>query len=726
VNAEAVQLLLPWDQTLSKVHPGLRSIERDFPILEISRLAQLESYRKNIYRPAYYIHKWWARRTGATFRAILLGTFLADGDSPLDSFFRSQRFDHAVVLDPFMGGGTPVGEALRLGARVIGVDINPVAWFLVKKIVEPVSIQDLDRAYHDLQHTVGQKILDLYRTTCPTCGGPAEAVYSYWVTVVACRTCHEQVPLRKAMLLARHMSKHHTGLVTCPACGHVYVSTNLDQPQDCPVCGKLFDALQGFSKGAGYTCPACKAHGRILQAIRGQDGPPQHRMIAIHTSCAACGRGYKKPDNGDLDRYANIRARFEQDQGQLLFPRTPIPPGYNTNQMINYHYRFWFQMFNERQLIGLSTLLESILSIEDPNVQEFMLLLFSGTLEFNTMFCSPKGLGTGAVRHVFAHHAFIPAKEPLEANLWGVGRSSGGFSTLYGERLRRGKVFARQPVERRLCGKKVTQVRVAGEKIESPLAGSFEQLVSPSDHRVLLLNQSSTDLSIIPDQSVDAVVTDPPYLDNVMYSELSGFFYAWLRLGLRGRYPQWEQESAVQPEEAIKNVEQGKDAAFYRRVLTSVFQECHRVLKDQGLLVFTFHHAASEAWDSLAQALKEARFVITRLWPVHAEMDVGVPVQGKRGIRFDSILVCRKSGLVGISFTPIQDVNTLPELAEAETKALIAKLEPEFGLTPEDRISLAQGIVAAYFTQGRTSLLPSALQSIQGVRGNGSRIASSR
>jgi putative DNA methylase len=706
MNAEAVQLALPLTQEVPRAHEGLRSIERDFPIVQVSRLAQIESYRKNIYRAAYYLHKWWARRTGATFRAILLGTLLPEGHSPLDFFYQAHSFEDTIILDPFMGGGTTVGEALRLGTRVIGVDINPVSWFLVKKIVEPVSPRALNEVYRHLKETVGQEILHLYETACPTCGGLAQAVYTHWVKIIPCRACDELVSLRKSNILARHMSKRHTGLVVCPACGHVYLSTTLNQPSHCPACGEVFEAHQGLARGAYYTCPACRSRQKILDSVREMDGPPQHKMVAIHTHCRTCGKGYKKPDTNDLSRYESIKARFEENQERWLYPRVSIPYGYNTKQMINYNYRFWHQMFNARQLIGLSTLLEAILSIQDPNVKEFMLLLFSGTCEFNNMFCSAKGLGTGAVRHLFAHHAFIPAKEPLEANLWGVNRSSGGFSTLYRGRLRRGKVYARQPVERRLSGNKVVKVPIHEERLETSLATSFEELVS-TDRRALLLNQSSSNLSEIPDRSVDAVVTDPPYLDNVMYAELADFFYVWLRLELKDCYPQWEQPSTVQPEEAIKNVEQGKDEAFYQGILTAVFQECQRVLKDQGLLVFTFHHGAAEAWDALAGALKEAGFVIVQVWPVHAEMDVGVPVQGKRGICFDTILVCRKTGL---SVEPLTvDSTNLAQWIRNETEARVKRLEPEFTLTREDRISLSRGMAAMLFTHERTDLPPSML-----------------
>ncbi len=704
IEQEVMQLALPFEGVAPVARVGLRSIETDFPVAEVSRLTKIESYRKNIYRAAYYIHKWWARRAGTAFRAILLGTLLPEGNSPMDFFYRANSFDQVIILDPFMGGGTTVGEALRLGTRVIGIDVNPVSWFLVKKIVEPVSIGALDAAFRHLEMTVGQEIQRLYETRCPQCGGKAQAIYTYWASLVPCRACGSMVPLRKSMTLAPHMSKPHTGLVTCPRCAHPYISSTLDRAQCCPICGVTFDARQGFSRGASYTCPVCGTTDRIVHALHGQDAPPSRAMVAICFYCDVCGKGYKRPDAQDVESFECIKERLEEQREHLLYPRAAIPSGYNTNQMLNYNYRFWFQLFNERQLVGLSMLLEAIRGIEDPNVMEFLLLLFSGILEFNNMFCSSKGLGTGAVRHIFAHHAFIPAKEPLEANLWGVARSSGGFSTLYWERLRRGKIYAHCPVERRLVGNRVVQVALPGECIEARLAQSLDDLIASPDRRVLLLNRSSVDLTEIPDRVVDAVVTDPPYLDNVMYSELSDFFYVWLKLVLEGRYSQFAGPSASRADEAIRNVEQGKDTRFYTHTLAAVFKECHRVLKDEGLLVFTFHHGTAEAWDALARSLDEANFSIRRIWPVHAEMDVGVPILGKQSIKYDAILVCRKREEM---VSPVTDISSaLIERIEQETRSL-EMLIGAAALSEADRRSLSLAVAAMLYTRRQTRLLPS-------------------
>jgi len=149
-----------------------------------------------------------------------------------------------------------------------------------------------------------------------------------------------------------------------------------------------------------------------------------------------------------------------------------------------------------------------------------------------------------------------------------------------------------------------------------------------------------------------------------------------------------------------------KGIGFYRDTLAAIFGECHRMLKDEGLLVFTFHHGAAEAWDALAEALRAANFVIRRIWPVHAEMDVGVPILGKESVKFDAILVCHKGEEAG---EPIVDPGELARRIREVAHSMIEKLEGAFSLTEMDRASLYQAVAAMLYTQGRTECLPSSL-----------------
>lgn len=115
------------------------ALECDFPLIEISQIAEQESWRKEINRPIYHIHKWWATRLGSVFRGITLGALSQPGTDTWAQFYKTHDLAGKVVLDPFMGSGTTLGEAVKLGAKAIGCDINPVSTFLVRQAFTPAS-----------------------------------------------------------------------------------------------------------------------------------------------------------------------------------------------------------------------------------------------------------------------------------------------------------------------------------------------------------------------------------------------------------------------------------------------------------------------------------------------------------------------------------------------------------------------------------------------------------
>src|SRR5215216_3819700 len=90
-----------------------------FPFERLSEVAELESWRKEVNRPIYHLHKWWAQRLGSVFRGILIGAVERDPAKVMPAFFAAARPSEIVVFDPFMGSGTTVGEALKLGMRGI-------------------------------------------------------------------------------------------------------------------------------------------------------------------------------------------------------------------------------------------------------------------------------------------------------------------------------------------------------------------------------------------------------------------------------------------------------------------------------------------------------------------------------------------------------------------------------------------------------------------------------
>jgi len=342
------------------------------------------------------------------------------------------------------------------------------------------------------------------------------------------------------------------------------------------------------------------------------------------------------------------RAAFEAAERRLKRLRPPLPrvrirEGYNTRQIINYGYETWDQLFNARQLLALTMLGSAIRALPEGPARDALAVLFSGVLEFNNMFASYKGEGTGAVRHMFSHHILKPERTPIEANVWGTPKSSGSFSTLYRTRLLRALRYREAPFEiavleegKRKKGRKVfgLSAPVGGRVLERYPKGGM-----PEGSIYLSCGDSShTDL---PAACVDLVVTDPPFFDNVHYSELADFFYVWQELyfAQRAARSRGKQDCTTRTQAEVQDT----DPARFAAKLSRVFAECHRVLKDEGLLVFSYHHSREDGWRALARAVLEAGFSIVQSQPVKSEMSVATPKRlSKEPIDIDVLLVCRK------------------------------------------------------------------------------------
>ena len=140
------------------------SIEQRFDIALVAEQALKEKQIQQNYRPIIAVHKWFARRPGSLFRGLVLAEF---GDGPLkDTYFRSNQFPGKVVLDPFMGGGTPLLEANRLGCDVLGFDINPMAAWIVREEIEHLDVAAYRVVAKRLMETLESDVGDLYLTDC--------------------------------------------------------------------------------------------------------------------------------------------------------------------------------------------------------------------------------------------------------------------------------------------------------------------------------------------------------------------------------------------------------------------------------------------------------------------------------------------------------------------------------------------------------------------------------
>jgi adenine-specific DNA methylase len=661
-------------------------ITRDFPIEFVNAIVHKEVQGK---KPIYNLHRWWARRVGTTFRMMLL-TALSPSDlpgfqnlaglredaDPRLLFYDSRPLSTAdgqppIVLDPFMGGGTTIVEGLKLGCKVVGVDLNPVAWFVTRKEVDPVDLEALQREFERLEATVGERIKGYYKATCPDCGREADIVCVFWVKVARCGNpaCGKDVPLFDEFMLADHKERQRKNAplgsftVLCPTCEEVFQTTTIQDEVSCPACGRGFVPAQGYVGQGKYTCPACGQQDQVVSALRRLDEPLPARMFALEYYCSHCdARAYKRIDPPDVALYEQARAevagRWSDWLGRLI-PYQEVLDGEKTRDLLRHNYLHFHQMFNERQLLCLGYLLEGILSITDENIREFFLATFSNALTANNMFCRYDA-ATLKIADMFGRHAFWPPNSPVENNLWGAERLGRGSFVNYVDWLQRAKGYALQPYEALpdgdagLRNRLITQLGPEVKKLvqanrvllTTPIIGTLAadfQTLADGDGTCLLRCQTAEDLSFLPDAGVDAVITDPPYYSNVMYAELSDFFYVWLRLGLKDHYPEaFGPPYAPKGREIVVNEKQGKTEQFFLAGLARVFRECRRVLKDDGIMAFTFHHAEADAWADVLQALLDAGFYVVAVYPVFSEMRTSGHIRGKQARTFDTIVVARK------------------------------------------------------------------------------------
>lgn len=603
----------------------------------IDEIAELESYRKEINRPIYYIHKWWAKRLGSVFRAIVSGSL---SENCWSNFHEQQNYAGKVVLDPFMGSGTTLGESIKLGAKVIGCDVNPVSTFIVKQALTSVNLNDLETEFQAIEKDVKNEILSFYTTKVPGASKHTPALYYFWVKIVTTPD-GEEISLFSSYVFSKNAypKKKPESQILCPLCENIFTGKYNSINEQCPQCTHIFNPQIGTVKGAKVFDKYGKEY-KIKDLVNDNNHAPNHKLYAILALNEQGKKVYIKPTEFDHKLFNRAKQRFEELKKELPLPTMAIRFGYNTKQAKGYNYHYWHDFFNERQLLCLGILLKRILKIENTTIRDQFVCLFSGTLEFNNLFCSFKGEGTGAVRHLFSHHILKPERTPLENTVWGIdGKSSGSFSTLFKSRLLKAKAYLDNPFEIMIDNsktKRTSKKLVCSTPIDVVITDDWNSFKA-KDNSALVLNGDSSILDI-PDSSVDAIVTDPPYFDFIHYSELSDFFYAWLSKALSDEYAYLSH-----PDSSHKNEVQDKDYQQFSYKISKIFAECFRVLKSEGLMCFSYHHSTIEGWIAIYNAVTQAGFNIVAAHPVKAEMSVSTPKSAaKEPINLDIILICKK------------------------------------------------------------------------------------
>jgi len=651
-------------------------IETDFDVPFVAQLAQREKQIQQNYRPVIGVHKWFARRPGTLFRAILLAEF-ANGQPLASRFFQGHDKSPLIVGDPFMGGGTPLLEANRLGCHVVGTDINPMAYWIVRQELAELDRQAFQTAARQVISAVELKIGDLYQTACIHCGDPQVPIkYSLWVKQQLCTACHQQIDLFPSYIVAKNQ-RHPNYVLLCPNCSALNEVTELNRApgaMSCTACdGYLI--IEGPARRNRCACPHC---GHLNTYPNPDQGPPTHRLFALEYHCPTCkpkhrGRFFKTPDAADFSRLAEAESHLDT-LSQDHIPNEDIPPGDETARLHRWGYQTYRQLFSSRQLSGLVTLVTAIAAVQDESTRHALLTVFSDTLRYQNMLCRYDSYALKII-DIFSVHGFPVSLIQCENSLLGIsGVGSGGFRHFV-EKYDRAKKYCERPFEV-YPGKPKKTVFVSGERIGARLVPEFPQSEDPKS---AFLQAASADTLALPPASLDAVLTDPPYFANVQYAELMDFCYVWLRKHLANTVPAFRPISTRTEAELTVNQTEGRDINHFASGLSRMFVAFTQALKPGAPFVFTYHHNDIEAYLPIAVALLDASLACTATLPCPSEMSASIHISGTRSSIVDSIFVCRTTGRVQASqFKATQE--DLKRMLEADLGDLQqAKIAPRAG-----------------------------------------------
>lgn len=692
--------------------PLKAAIETKPPVVFASRLALREGNHK---KPIYQVHKWWARRLGSVFRSLLLAaTTPARQASLLSNGFFYERHDlsNLRVLDPFVGGGTSLVEAAKCGASVIGVDIDPVACFVTAKELESCNEEALVRAFASIESEVKKELLRWYRTSLSD-GRKGTVVYAFWVDQIECPTCHECFDGHPHYQL-RRFPRHGKQTVFCSYCGEIATLPLSWKTFECRECRKKTNIGGGTVQKGKAICPECESQ-TPLHLLRAQGRALTQKLFGLEVLInGTAERVFKKVDEADIalfKRAENLwRRRSVLDR---FVPPDAIPIRHRDDRRpVSFGYRRYRDMFNARQLLCLSTLAEAISRIKDSKTREFVALAFSDCLAGNNMFCF-YAFDYGKLTPLFGLHAYAKVSRPVENNVWGASVGRGSFSKCF-NKLLEGKRYANNPFEYAYPLKGKPKQKFTGESVRCTLYEGSLPTQPNGDAGGVLINRSSEKLTPIASKSIHLILSDPPYYNNLAYSELSDFYHVWLkRLRLKsypgnGRKRTPLKESLYVPQRYGQN-----DLGHIRFAagLTRSFAECCRVLKDEGLFVFTFHHNDPKAWAVLTESVLSSGFRITNVFPVRSEGRSQFH-SSKGNLKWDEVLVCRKR----LNIQPRPRVNYPDkQLRSIELKAekclnywrcLLKRAKLEF--SEADARSLRSGLIAMQLTN--VAAAPSSLE----------------
>jgi adenine-specific DNA methylase len=450
-------------------------IEQHFNVPFVAALALREKQIQQNYRPVIAVHKWFARRPGTLFRALILSEF--SGRPVIENFYQAHHLPDIRVFDPFMGGGTTMMEANRVGCSVIGSDINPMAWWIVRQELLDLEVEAYLKEAEQLRAHLEAEVGQLYRTQCNVCGsGEARVKYFLWVKRVRCGACHRDADLFPNFLLSEDV-RHPANVFVCGHCGELFETPNRKQPGPCPHCHQNLPLNHAATRNKSH-CQHCDSPISYPSGL-----VPEHRLYAIEYHCKVCagraergrGRLFKKAGPEELAKFGEATERLQKMRPRFI-PEDTIPEGDETERLHRWGYHRYRELFNPRQLLGLELSCRWIAAVKNERIREALATNLSDLLRYQNMLCRYDTMALKSL-DVFSVHGFPVGLIQCESNLLGIGSlrgepvGSGGWLNIVAK-FAKAKRYCVEPFEVRQEGTRKIEVPIKGEWIGSTRPGA--------------------------------------------------------------------------------------------------------------------------------------------------------------------------------------------------------------------------------------------------------------
>ena len=548
-----------------------------------------------------------------------------------------------LVVDPFAGGGAIPLEALRVGADAFASDLNPVAVLLNKVVLEyiPTYGHELTQEVRKWAERVGKEAETQLSQFYPAEPDGSSPMAFMWARTVLSEAPGEdavpvEIPLLRSMWLSSKPKRRWGLRWLRDKAGNVRTETvdvTLAGGSTRTVRRPLLEIFQptavadldkGTSQGGAATCPVTGFTLSVervrAQLIDRRGGAADARLLCVVTTPkTGSGRSYRLPTASDWK--AADAARHELDglvkrhSGTLtLLPDGAINHLRGFFNVVLYGMTTWGDLFSPRQALGLVRIASMIQHISAQYQDKGLGRAVQTCLALALDRCADKcasvvvwNIPGEKVEHVFGRQALPMVWDFAEANiLSGIGWD----------------------------GACEWVTRVIEHNASSQLAVGTAAVASATSHP-------------LPDDTADALVTDPPYYAAIPYADLSDFFYSWLLRTVGHIHPElFAGDLVPKADECVSLAHRAamyrhKDSAWFEAMMTRACAEGRRVAKPTGIGLYVFANKETAGWEAMLAALIASGWIITASWPIDTEMGARLRARNSAALASSVHLVCR-------------------------------------------------------------------------------------